>query len=241
MTGRGRVAPPGGLRVCNFGGAGPVGRPPRDPSPLGDLMLKHASAHPLVTGLLGSALALSGLVGGASPASAVPAPRVTDPRPAAQLVKSDVRIAAKVRPTRVYARRTVSRLKVRVFAPGRNASGARRDRLPGVPGDDSAAQRQADLPPPGAMALGRTEESAGSTTWGTSVSTRRPRWSSSRSDEGSADDVHLREGPRPAEGARRDRGDGRVADRRPAGGAAHRGAGRVRDVPGRRGRATPPR
>jgi len=87
------------------------------------MLNQHASATPLVAGLVGSALALSGL---APVARAAPAP---PSRPTYTLVvthqaeKFDTRIRAKVRPTRVYAHRTSSRLKVRVFARRRQAYG----------------------------------------------------------------------------------------------------------------------
>lgn len=81
------------------------------------MMNQHGSTAPLVAGLVGSALAVSGLAPVVSTASPAPA------TPATPAAKVDVRIGAKVLPRPVYARRTESRIKVRVRAPGRRVRG----------------------------------------------------------------------------------------------------------------------
>jgi hypothetical protein len=70
----------------------------------------------LVAGLVGSALALTGPVPAAAVASPVHGQHRTDV--GAQKFRVDVRLGAKVRPRPVFARRTDTRIKVRVFAPG---------------------------------------------------------------------------------------------------------------------------
>ena len=87
------------------------------------MLSQHAPRETLAVGLVASVLAISGLTAAGGPASAAQAGPDGDGQPAAQLVRTDVRIAAKVRPTRVYARRTHSRLKVRVYTPGRQVYG----------------------------------------------------------------------------------------------------------------------
>ena len=81
-------------------------------------MNARAASGPLVAGLVGSTLALAGLTPTGAAAAPVGADGSGDGVAAARQVKVDVRIGAKVRPRPVYARRTDSRIKVRVFAPG---------------------------------------------------------------------------------------------------------------------------
>jgi hypothetical protein len=88
------------------------------------MLNQRASTGSLVAGLAGSALAISGLApvaATASPVRATPSPK--QGAVVQRVAKADVRIGAKVRPRPVFARRTDSRIKVRVFAPDRQVRG----------------------------------------------------------------------------------------------------------------------